>query len=138
VEIELGKSVFRLTNQHTNLVEQGFDVAVRATARLGDSSLIARKLGALSLCLYSSPSYPSKYGAPTSLSDLERHQCVVFRAAALSRTWALRGASGESEVAIRGRIGGDDNSFVRAMVIAGAGIGMLPQINCGATRRAAA
>ena len=123
---------FRLTNQHTNLVEEGFDVAVRATARLGDSTLIARKLGDISLCLYSSASYLSKHGAPTSVNDLERHQCVVFRAAELARTWALRGASGATEVAVHGRIGGDDNGFVRAMVIAGAGIGLLPQINCGA------
>src|SRR3954467_4089458 len=33
---------FRLTNQHSNLVEEGFDVALRATVRLEDSSLIAR------------------------------------------------------------------------------------------------
>jgi DNA-binding transcriptional LysR family regulator len=35
-------------------------------------------------------------------------------------------------VAVRGRIGGDDLGFVRAMVIAGGGIGVLPQINCAA------
>jgi DNA-binding transcriptional LysR family regulator len=124
---------FTLTNQHTNLVDEGFDVAVRATARLADSSLIARKLGELSLCLYASPSYLSKHGAPTSMADLDRHPCIVFRATELERTWALRGASRSAEptaVAVRGRIGGDDFSFVRAMVVAGGGIGMLPQINC--------
>ncbi len=123
---------FRLTNQHTNLVEEGFDVAVRATTRLGDSSLVARKLGDLSLCLYASASYLSKHGAPTSLDDLQHHQCVVFRAAELARTWALRGAADAEEVAVQGRIGGDDNGFVRAVIIAGGGIGLLPQINCGA------
>jgi DNA-binding transcriptional LysR family regulator len=124
---------FTLTNQHTNLVEEGFDVGLRATARLGDSTLIARKLGDLSLCLYASPSYLSKHGAPTSVAELERHQCVVFRATELARTWALRGAGRTGEptsIAIRGRIGGDDNSFVRAMVSAGGGIGLLPQLNC--------
>jgi DNA-binding transcriptional LysR family regulator len=33
---------FSLTNQNTNLVDEGFDVAVRATPTLGDSSLVAR------------------------------------------------------------------------------------------------
>jgi DNA-binding transcriptional LysR family regulator len=60
------------------------------------------------------------------------HQCLVFRAAELARTWALRGPSGAAEIAVRGRIGADDNGFVRSMIIAGAGIGLLPQINCGA------
>lgn len=126
---------FTLSNQHTNLIAEGFDVAVRATAQLGDSTLIARKLGELSLCLYASPSYLSKHGAPTSVADLERHPCVVFRATELARTWSLRAASGTSaasDIDVRGRIGGDDLSFVRAMVIAGAGIGLLPQINCAA------
>ncbi|MET0793053.1 MAG: LysR family transcriptional regulator [Polyangiaceae bacterium] len=123
---------FRLTNQHSNLIEEGFDVALRATVRLDDSSLVARKLGDLSLCLYSSASYLSKHGTPTSLSELEQHQCVVFRAAELVRTWTLRGAAGAAEIAVRGRIGGDDNGFVRAVVIAGGGIGLLPQINCAA------
>jgi DNA-binding transcriptional LysR family regulator len=123
---------FTLSNQHTNLVEEGFDVAVRATVRLGDSSLIARKLGELSHGLYASPSYVSRHGAPSSLADLERHQCVVFRATELARTWALRGAAGAGDVAVRGRIGGDDLSFVRAIVVAGGGIGILPQITCAA------
>ena len=121
---------FTLSNQHTNLIDEGFDVAVRATVRLGDSSLIARKLGEISHGLYASPSYLSKHGAPASLADLERHQCVVFRASELARTWALRGAAGLGNVDVRGRIGGDDWSFVRAMLIAGGGVGMLPQLNC--------
>jgi DNA-binding transcriptional LysR family regulator len=126
---------FTLSNQHTNLIEEGFDVALRATVRLTDSSLIARKLGEVFHGLYASPGYLSKQGAPTSLAELERHQCVVFRASELARTWALRGAGKAAEpanVAVRGRIGGDDLGFVRAMVIAGAGIGVLPQINCAA------
>jgi len=121
---------FKLTNQHTNLVEEGFDVAVRATVRLADSSLIARKLADISHALYASPSYLSRHGAPSTLDELARHQCVVFRAAELTRAWKLRGPEGEAEVAVRGRLGGDELGFVRAMLVAGAGIGLLPQINC--------
>ena len=125
---------FTLGNQHTNLIDEGFDIAVRATARLGDSSLVVRKLGELSHGLYASPSYLSKQGAPVALADLQQHQCVVFRATELVRAWALRGAAGAAavNVTVRGRIGGDDFSFVRAMVIAGGGIGLLPHINCAA------
>ncbi|HYQ04681.1 MAG TPA: LysR family transcriptional regulator [Polyangiaceae bacterium] len=123
---------FALTNQHSHLVDEGFDVALRATSRLGDSSLIARKLGEISHALYASPAYLSKHGAPRSLEELERHQCVVFRASELTRTWTLHSATDARDVAVRGRIGGDDLGFVRAMVIAAAGIGILPQLNCAA------
>ena len=107
-------------------------MAVRATARLDDSSLVARKLGDLELGLYASPRYIQKHGVPARWDELSRHQCVVFRAKDLVKIWALRGADGEWNVPVQGRIGGDDFVFVRAIVRAGGGIGILPRINCAA------
>jgi DNA-binding transcriptional LysR family regulator len=123
---------FAVTNKHLGLVDEGFDVAVRATADLPDSSLVARKLGELEHRLYASPRYLQRHGAPATVRDLEDHQLVVFRAKDLARTWALRSATGEASVPVRGRIGGDDFTFVRAMVVAGGGIGLLPHVNCAA------
>jgi DNA-binding transcriptional LysR family regulator len=121
---------FSVSNSHANLVDEGFDVALRATVDLADSSLIARKLGALELRLYAAPKYLRKHGTPESPGDLVDHKCVVFRAKELARTWALRSAAGETSVNVSGRIGGDDLMFARAMVAAGGGIGLLPHINC--------
>ncbi len=123
---------FALANQHANLIDEGFDVAVRATVDLGDSSLVARKLGELEQHLYAAPKYLEKHGTPATCHDLTDHQCVVFRAKDLARTWVLRSASGDASVPVRGRIGGDDFIFVRAMVLGGGGIGLLPAINCAA------
>jgi DNA-binding transcriptional LysR family regulator len=123
---------FSLSNQYANIVDEGFDVALRATVDLRDSSLVARKLGELELRLYASPRYLEKHGAPATARDLAEHPCVVFRAKDLARTWSLRSSGGDATVPVRGRIGGDDFTFVRAMVAAGGGIGMLPHINCAA------
>ena len=123
---------FSLSNQHANLVDEGFDLALRATVDPGDSSLVARKLGDLELRLYASPRYLERHGAPATWSALADHKCVVFRAKELARTWGLRTAAGDVNVPVRGRIGGDDFTFVRAIVIAGGGIGILPRINCAA------
>ena len=123
---------FALTNQHANLVEEGFDVAIRATVDLRDSSLVARKLGDAELRLYASPQYLQRRGAPATLADLADHSCIVFRAEELARTWSLRSAGNDASVAVRGRIGGDDFTFVRAMALAGGGIALLPHFSCGA------
>lgn len=123
---------FTVTNQHSNLVGEGFDVALRAAARLSDSTLVARKLGELELRLYASPKYAKKYGLPATPDELHQHKCIVFRAEELVRTWALAGTRGDANLQIRGRIGGDDFSFVRAIVGAGGGIGILPHINSAA------
>jgi DNA-binding transcriptional LysR family regulator len=123
---------FSLTNQMANLVDEGFDVAVRATAHLGDSSLVARKLGELELHLFASPEYVRRHGAPATCEELARHPCIVFRGKELVRTWELRGRGREERVSVRGRLGGDDMSFVHSMIVSGAGIGLLPNVNAAA------
>jgi DNA-binding transcriptional LysR family regulator len=120
---------FALSNRSANLVDEGFDVAVRAAARLDDSTLITRKLGDLEQRLYASPQYLAKHGTPASLEDLQDHRCILFRAKDLERTWALRGALGEASVQVRGQVGGDDFTFVRSIIGAGGGIGLLAHLN---------
>lgn len=121
---------FEVSNRRVNLVDEGFDVALRASARLPDSSLVARKLGDIELRLYASPRYLERHGAPAAPLELANHHTLIFRGQALARSWQLQSAEGETSVALRGRIGGDDMGFMRAMVIAGGGIGLLPHINC--------
>ncbi len=123
---------FTLTNQHSQLIHEGFDLALRATVSLGDSQLVARKLGDMKHGLYASPRYLERFGMPALPDDLYKHSCLVFRAKELVRTWTLRGPDGDSELQIEGRMGGDDFAFVRAMALAGAGIALLPQLNCAA------
>jgi len=120
---------FVVTNKRINLVDEGFDLALRASRNLSDSSLVARKLGELELRLYASPHYLERHGAPSTPADLSRHHCVIFRGQDLLRTWQLESAAGEASVALRGRLGGDDMGFIRAMLIAGAGVGLLPHLN---------
>jgi DNA-binding transcriptional LysR family regulator len=119
---------FKLTNEPSDLVNEGLDVALRAAARLPDSSLVVRKLGQLEHRLYASPDYLRKHGAPKSIAELSSHRCIVFRGVELTRTWRLRNSRGDVDVKIRGAMGGDDFAFVRAAAIAGGGIGLLPHL----------
>jgi DNA-binding transcriptional LysR family regulator len=123
---------FALTNQHSKLVDEGFDVAIRATANLRGASLVVRKLGVIEQRLYAAPKYLEKRGMPTSVEELQQHQCILFRPTELTRTWTFAGEAGETSVEVRGRVGGDDFSFVRAIVLAGGGIGVLPHLNSAA------
>jgi DNA-binding transcriptional LysR family regulator len=119
-----------LTNRAVNLVDEGFDVAVRAAARLPDSTLVAKKLGELAHALYASPRYIEGNGAPSAPSDLAEHRCLVFRAKALAKTWTLHDGSETVDVAVQARMGGDDFSYLRAAAIAGGGIALLPRLVC--------
>ncbi len=123
VDVEL-----ELTSRTVNLTEEGFDVAIRAAQRLPDSSLVARKVGELDGELYASTAYVQTHGMPTSPEALAEHPCVLFRAPGGATTWSLRGPHGDLDVPVRGRIAGDDYTFVRSAVLAGAGVAEMPRI----------
>jgi len=114
-----------LTARYVDLVKEGFDLAIRAGS-LADSSLLARKLGESEFGLFASPAYLDAAGRPRRLADLARHECVLYRAGSATARWRLSGPRGDEEVSVRGRVDTDELAFVRAMVLAGFGIALLP------------
>ena len=118
-----------LTGRLLNLVEEGVDLAVRA-GKLDDSSLVARKVGTLEARLFASPGYLRRKGTPKTVADLGRHDCVLFRARHGRGTWELTGPKGVERVERRGRVSADDFAFIRQLLLAGSGIGLVPWTTC--------
>ncbi|NMP31159.1 LysR family transcriptional regulator [Thalassotalea sp. M1531] len=66
---------FRLSDTIVDMVEGGFDVAIRIAA-LNDSSFVARKLADDQRIIVASPTYLENYGTPKTPQDLTNHQCL--------------------------------------------------------------
>lgn len=68
-----------LSGRMVNLVDEGFDLALRAMApdRL-DPRLIARPLTEVSFHLVGSPAYLARTGRPVKLSDLNGHALLMY------------------------------------------------------------
>ena len=60
-----------------NLIEEGFDVAVRI-AQLPDSTLVARRIGEVRRLLVASPGYVTRHGRPQHPDDLRAHALIGF------------------------------------------------------------
>ncbi len=117
-----------LSSRVVNLVDEGFDIGIRA-GKSRDASLVARRVGNAALGLYAAPSYLEARGRPKSLDDLARHDCVLFRAQHGKALWKLDGPDGEvSSVEVSGRVNVDEMLFVRQAIGVGLGIGLLPTI----------
>jgi DNA-binding transcriptional LysR family regulator len=119
-----------LTGRAVDLVGEGFDIAVRAGV-LPDSALVSRRIGDLEEQMFASPAYLERRGPPATLADLAAHDAVLFRPRNGEAVWSLSGPEGEIAVRVRGRVGGDDYGFVRAAVLSGGGVALLPRIVCG-------
>ncbi|MBA5761022.1 LysR family transcriptional regulator [Vibrio sp. 404] len=107
-----------LTNQTVDLIEAGYDVAIRL-GRLRDSSLVAKRLASRQLYVCASPDYIVKYGAPHSLSELSHHQCLVSSMA----HWRFRHKKSEKSVRVSGRI--QCNSGFALLDAAKRGLGLI-------------
>lgn len=87
-----------LDDRRVNLVEEGFDVAIRLGA-LADSSLIARRLAPMRYITCASPAYLERFGTPRSPEDLVNHTGLSYSNVADSATWQYRSPNGERRAA---------------------------------------
>src|SRR5246500_3333950 len=82
-----------VSERTSNLVEEGIDLAIRNGA-LADSSLIARKIGEFAVVAVASAEYLERKGEPTRLSDLNRHDGVIFVSQNGPRPWIFARRAG--------------------------------------------
>jgi len=68
-----------VTDREVNLIEERYDVALRAAPGvLQDSSLIGRKLFDVQMGIFASPAFVDEYGEPETLNDLSNFPFIVF------------------------------------------------------------
>src|SRR5437660_5339199 len=83
-----------------DLIEEGFDLALRLTHALPDSSLIARRLAVSDMLLVASPAYLQQHGNPQQPADLVRHNCLTYSLAQKPNELDFTSADGTPHPAI--------------------------------------
>lgn len=67
-----------LEDRRVDIIREGFDLAIRGSDRLEDTSLIARKLGVMTHVLVAAPDYWDRTGRPSSPAEVSSNDCVRF------------------------------------------------------------
>jgi len=116
--------LMRLTDRPLNLIEEGFDVAVRF-GDLPDARLTARKIASNRRLLCASPRYLDTYGEPRTPSELQRHRCIVVRENDVAYgTWRLESGQRAETVKVRGPVSSNDGQSALEWALDGHGIVM--------------
>ena len=112
----------RLEDRFVDLVEEGFDLAVRVT-QLEDSSLIARKIAPFRTVVCATPEAIETYGAPNVPADLSTRPCIIDTNYRFKQNWAFYTNGERSSVAVKGPL--EVNSAAAAREAALCNLGFL-------------
>ncbi|HDR9058075.1 TPA: LysR family transcriptional regulator, partial [Burkholderia vietnamiensis] len=110
-----------------DLVNDGFDVAVRIGELADTSALVGRKLGVQRMGICASPAYLSRHGRPSGLDELASHVGIAYSRGGQPSPWRVIGADGTvREHRPAGRLRLDDLLAIADAAAAGAGLAWLP------------
>ena len=125
-----------LNDRVVNLVEEGWDVAVRI-GRIHDQTLIARKFAPCRLLVAGSPAYLAERGTPWTVAELSSHNCLGYTlSSALGpHRWSF-GVDGAITVPIRGNFQASNGDALVAAALAGQGLVYEPTFLLGDDLRA--
>ncbi|WP_026970412.1 LysR family transcriptional regulator [Aliagarivorans marinus] len=108
----------RLSDTIVDLVEGGFDIAIR-DAVLKDSTLVARKLASDRRLTVASPAYLAKHGQPQHPDELTQHRCITLSGLDL---WHYDSPTGPLAVKVSGLLRTDNGEAVRDASVNGLGV----------------
>ncbi len=124
-----------LNDRLVDLVEEGYDVAVRI-GLLAESGLVARRLSPCRLAVCASPGYLERHGRPNTPADLHEHNCLLYAYASNGGIWRFHGEHGEEEVRVSGSLVANNGDALLAAALAGQGVILQPTFIVGDDLRA--
>jgi hypothetical protein len=110
-----------LTNQLINLVDEGYDLAIRL-GKLEDSTMIAQRLSSRTHYVCASPDYLARFGVPHSLSELSKHNCLQ----GTLPYWRFQEAGKVNNIEVNGNIRCNSGRALVDAALKGLGIVQLP------------
>jgi DNA-binding transcriptional LysR family regulator len=111
-------------DRRTNLIEGGFDLAIRISDRL-DPGDVARKIGSSQGVIVASPAYLARHGRPVHPRDLAGHACFGYLLEARS-SWSFLIAGKTQSFPVSGRLKANNGDALLAAAAQGLGIARAP------------
>jgi DNA-binding transcriptional LysR family regulator len=115
------------SDRRIDLIEEGFDLAVRSGPLPDSSSLAARPLGQQRMVVCATPGYLARHPAPATLADLAAHEGLNYAKGGDTLIWRFLGPDGRLiEIPMRGRWYFDELEAIEQAALAGLGLAWLP------------
>jgi DNA-binding transcriptional LysR family regulator len=115
-----------LDDRLVDIVREGFDLAIRGSSNLEDSSLVARRLAVMPHVLCAAPAYFKLHGKPNTPSDLKTLDHVRFLFGGNVDVWEFRKGGRTERVKVQARYSVTSSLAVRDALRGGFGVSLIP------------
>jgi len=115
-----------LSDLMSDLLGEGYDAAIRIAVKPGTSFAVQR-LCEMPRYLVASPAYLDTHGRPKHPLDLAQHRCISYSYTMVSEVWRFAKGSKSASVRPSGPLRVNNGDAMMPVLIAGTGIGMLPE-----------
>ncbi|SCK06891.1 LysR family transcriptional regulator [Vogesella sp. LIG4] len=116
------KVELELSDRQVDLVEDGFDLALRISTQPLGGGMIARPLGRIPLLLCAAPGYLAANGTPQSPQDLAGHSCLRYQQGNHPQSWRFWRDGEESSIEVDGPLQSNNGDVLVNAAIAGMGL----------------
>ena len=125
-----------VSNHLVDLIEEGFDLAVRITTQLR-TNLVARKLATSKLIACAAPAYLEQHGVPQAPENLVDHNCLSFSDPSLAgEQWRFTKENHSAVIKAAGTLSASSNELLRLAALQGQGVVLQPSFNVSDELRA--
>lgn len=114
-----------LSGRLVNLVEEGFDLGLRATAA-PDEALIARPITNVPFYMVAAPAYLERAGRPAGLADIAGHALLHY-ALYPGESFSFEGEHGPETIKLNPVLRSANETLLHMAALAGMGLAFLPK-----------
>jgi DNA-binding transcriptional LysR family regulator len=118
----------QLSNRYVDLVEEGYDLALRV-GPLADSRLVIRRLAPSRRMLAASAAYLEARGTPRTPRELSTHACLILDIGAHPQRWELQRGRARAAPAVSGPLRSNNALVLAAACRGGLGVALLPEFS---------
>lgn len=113
------------SDARSNLIEEGFDLSIRVTDRLGPGD-VTRRLSASRMLTLASPAYLARRGTPSHPADLRAHDCLGYLVNGQKVPWQFQVDGRTESMAVPSRLFANNGEVLAQAAARGMGITVQP------------
>ena len=117
----------QMNDQHVNVLEGEYDLVLRLTQQLSDSSLLCQRITGYTYISCAAPAYIERHGIPKHPNELLEHDCLTYHLPGTATKWLFYEGKKPLEIHIDPKLKSNNSQLFQGALLAGLGVCLVPE-----------